>query len=197
MNCGEYVPSDDLCPGCGKDEMKIIYGDKYLCANPRRCEKCAYESWKLEVCPKCGVEMELIHPYIWGDFACDLGYNQSPRVQECSEDEEILEISDSFVYFSAIYQRSQKIFVTCNYVDWYIEKCPNWITKEKRSNFIRFTALPNEEKEIRTAKIEIICGELKKEIVIWQYGLSLNYVSSFRELCVYLKHVYKNVLTRC
>ena len=149
-NCGEYVPHDDLCPGCGKDEMIIIFGNKYLCSNPRRCKKCAYESWKLVNCSKCGAEMELIYPYICGDFACD--YCPSPSIDDCSEDEEILNISDSLVYFSANHQMSQKIIVTCNYVDWYIRNCPDWITMEQGSNFISIIALPNEKKRNQNCK---------------------------------------------
>lgn len=81
--CREYVPSSNVCPGCGSGEMEIIIGDKYLCSNPRKCEKCSYESWKLDFCPKCGSRMAYVYPYIIGDFCSAVDFY--PDVEDCVE----------------------------------------------------------------------------------------------------------------
>ena len=114
-----------------------------------------YESCSFYVCPKCGSEMMLIHPFLIGDFT-SLGEHY-PDVDKCSEDEEILEISETYLCFNALANVTQKIYITCNYYDWYVQNDSKWLvgSKDWSDEFLNITIIPNMNKQKRTAIIEI------------------------------------------
>ncbi|MBR1498733.1 MAG: DUF4339 domain-containing protein [Bacteroidaceae bacterium] len=162
MNYGEYVPDDNICPACGKKEMDIRIADKYSYSNLRKCDNCSYESYSFSKCPKCDGEMTLVHPYLIGDFT-SLG-EHSPSILDCSEDEEIIEISETYLRFNASSDITKKIDARCNYYDWYVEDCPKWIRVSKDWDDCRFfnlTISSNLDKQDRSAAIEPTRG--KKE----------------------------------
>ena len=190
--CEEYVPSADVCPARGHTEMIIKIADKYRYSNLRCCSKCHYESYAFYTCPKCGTEMELASPNLLGDF-CSLN-DFYPLVEECSEDEEILDVSESYLYFNAFSNITQKITITCNYCDWRVQKCPKWIeiTRKEDDDTLYISILPNMSTEDRTTIIEIECGGKKKEITIVQYSLSVRQIRSFKDIFIYLNHLLCN-----
>lgn len=186
--CGEYVSMASVCPACGRREMKTIIADKYRFSNLMVCNKCSYESYSFYNCPKCGSSMNYKENYIIGDFASASDFY--PDISECSEEKEILEVSETYLCFKASFHTTHTINVVCNYCDWHIQNCPQWIDisqDNSQYNYFKMTVLPNLDKRDRTGIIKISCGGLDRNIFVCQYGQSLLHTRSLKDLWIYLK----------
>ena len=51
-NCHEYVPDEEVCPSCGKNQMVVGVFEKYSFSNLRRCGNCSYTSYSLDFLSK-------------------------------------------------------------------------------------------------------------------------------------------------
>lgn len=168
-NCGEYVPDSDVCPACGKKDMVMKIAERRSYSNLLRCNQCSYESYALYFCPKCGIRMEYVNPYI---IYSSLDDHHFPDVADCSEDEEVLEVSEAYLHFNAFSNTTKRINVTCNYCDWHVQNRPKWMDVHQNSEalFFSLTISPNYDRKERTAILEVICGEKKKRnsyLSIW------------------------------
>lgn len=61
-----------------------------------------------------------------------------------------------------------EISVECNYEDWQVTSCPDWISYTTSSEKILIKPEKNKEKSERAGVITITCGEKKAEIIIKQ-----------------------------
>ena len=192
-NCGEYISHGDSCPACGNNEIETVIAEHYRYSNPRRCKNCSYESYSFSICPKCGSEMNYFLPYIIGDFT-SLGEHY-PDVSDCSEDEELLDVSETHLLFNAFSCITRKIDVTCNYYDWYVKEHPIWLKvtegKDGDQCFLNLTITPNIDKQNRTGIILIKCGEKEIKIYVSQFGRSIRQLKSMSDLLIYLKYLIK------